>query len=132
MGASRPKSLAEAKDAHQKAYKNHQGALEVLWAAIESKTYGAAATAWKECHAATLLLKEATNHIYAHLGELKPKKADKLKPGGKLDNAPEPKAAKGGQKTDRKEKRRDKPERAEKVDEASSDEPTDTGDKDDP
>lgn len=147
MAAARPKSLAEAKDAHQKAYKNHQAALEVLWAAIESKTYGAAMLAWKECHNAVLGLKEATNQLYAHLPELKPKKADKLKPGGKLDNEPTREPTKNPIKEPKKgsalSKKAEKAttnraakagrQSAEKIDEPAADEPTDDGeDKDAP
>lgn len=76
--------------------------------------YKEAMDIWKECHATVLVLKDATNSVYKHLSELKPKtpKADKLKPGGEIDNPP----AKKGKK--------DRRAAAEpQVDEANADEP---------
>lgn len=61
--------------------------------------YKEAMDIWKEGHRAVLVLKDAHNAVYKHLTELKPKtpKADKLKPGGAIDNPP---AKKGKRKAD--------------------------------
>ncbi len=68
----------------------YQVELDKLDLAIRNKEYADAMDAWKEGHEAILKLKRAHNAVYKHLGELKPKtpKADKLKPGGKIDNPP--------------------------------------------
>ncbi len=105
----KPASLSEALqalDGKKEAFNIADAALRDAYVA---KDYAAAMKRWKELHAAVLPLKDATNNVYRLLSELKPKtpKADKLKPGGAIDNPP----AKKGKRAEPK------------VDEANSDEP---------
>lgn len=86
---ARTGSLKEAQTALRTAHGNFDAAIENLYGAIVAKDYGAVQTFWKEAHKAMIGLKGDLNGLYRHFGELKPKKGDKLKPGAKLDNAPE-------------------------------------------
>ncbi len=102
-----PAALAALKEARD-AYARTTGILE---ATIGATNYSDSMDAWNAGHQLVLSLKEAHNALYKHLVELKPRtpKADKMKPGGKIDNAPE-----------RKDRRAKKDEA---VTEANSDEP---------
>ncbi len=102
---SKAKSLTEAHGAYLSAEVVHGEYVSALSTAIDAKDYPTAQKVWKDAHEAVLELKKALNGLYSHLGELKPKKADKLKPGGKLDRpearpegAPEKKSGKKGRK----------------------------------
>lgn len=125
---ARPANLTDAKLALRAARNAYDSAFERL---DKSKDYADASAIWKEGHDLALSLKKAHNGVYAFLAELKPKKADKLKPGGKLDNEPVKEPKKGGKKAAKA--KRGKAAEAEKVAEAASDEPTDdTDDRDEP
>lgn len=72
-----------------------RNAYDSAFARLEKATdHTEAMDIWKEGHRAVLVLKDAHNAAYKHIHELKPKspKADKLKPGGKIDNPPAKKA----------------------------------------
>ncbi len=84
-----PKTITEARADIGTALKNYELELDKLDLAIKSNAYDDAQLAWKDAHAAVLHLKGVHNALYRHMAELKPKKADKMKPGGKLDNEPE-------------------------------------------
>ena len=95
-------SLAEA---HQHLNGSGDQLNAALKEFLAEKDYAKAQALWKDLHNAALDFKAAINGSYRHLSELKPKKADKLKPGGKLDNAPEGKQV--DQKADAKRVKRD-------------------------
>lgn len=105
---ARAKNLGDAIAAMIAAHGNLDAAFQNYDAAVRGSQHGAALTAYKEAHKAVLGLKDALNGTYAHLSELRPKKADKLKPGNKLDNAP------AGTKKDQKADKR-RADRAEKA-----------------
>jgi hypothetical protein len=90
-----PKTITEARADIETALKRYHVELDKLDASIKGNHHDSAQQAWKDAHAEVLLLKGAHNALYRHLAELKPKKADKMKPGGKLDNEPEKESRKG-------------------------------------
>ncbi len=98
------------------ALETYGNAISDLDKKIWAEDYPGAMADWKVGHEAVLKLKDAHNAIYKHLHELKPKKAEKLKPGGKLDNEPARDA-----KASKRDARRGRG--AEQVDEQTSDEP---------
>ncbi len=124
---SKAKNLEEARTALAVADDAYQKAIGELYGNAE---YKSAAAAWKDGHEKLLALKKAHNAVYAFLGELKPKKADKLKPGGKLDRpdakpegAPEKPSTKKGRKAAEFKARGNDDEPA--MSDAASDEPED-------
>ncbi len=109
-----PKTLLDTVRALTDAASNYDAAVRAL---ASTNDYGTAMIAWKEGHKLVLALKDTHNSVYKHLSELKPKtpKADKLKPGGEIDNPPT--------NTNAKKDKGKKERRAEAVTEANSDEP---------